>query len=169
MVFIIAGATASDRNTVSKLLAETLGWEFVDAEKLRSSGNLNAPRPSTSADNAGPTLRVETLSAAIHFWVYEWRDVVVSCPKLTDKDRRELSQTSSLVRIVCLEEFHAAKRTGIPDRSAAFVSSPIHARWDAGCDCERDVLTLDSSRRVEETIAQMTALLTRSSSPGSRN
>ena len=169
MVFIIAGATGSGRNTVSKLLAETLGWEFVDAEKLGSSGNLDAPRPSTSLDDAGPTSRLETLSAAIHFWIYEWRDVVVSCAQLTDQDRRELTQISSLVRIVCFEEFHATDRTGIPDRSAAFASSPLHAGWDKGCDCERDVLTLDPSRRVEETIAEMTALLTRSSSPGSRN
>ncbi len=168
MVFIITGAAKSDRTTVSRLLAEALGWEFVDAENLRSSGNLDAPRRSTSPGNGGPTLRVETLSAAIHFWIYEWRDVVVSCPQLTDKDRRDLSQISSLVKIVSLEQFHATDRTSIPDRSA-FVSSPFHAGWHAARDCERDVLTLDSSRRVEETIAEMTALLTRSGSHVSRN
>jgi len=154
VVFIITGAAAADRNTVGRLLAETLGWEFVDAENLRPPGNVGAGCDSTSPANPDPTLRIETLSAAINVWIYEWRDVVVSCPVLTEGDRRQLSRMSSLVKLVCLEEFHATGRTLVLDQSVG-----ASAQWPAGWHTERDMLTLDSSRRVEEIIAEMTAVL----------
>jgi gluconokinase len=159
MVFIITGAAESGRNTVGRLLAETLGWEFVDAENLRPPGNLDARRCSPSPANADPTWFVETLSAAITLWIYEWRDVVVSCTLLTEGDCRQLSRMSSLVKIVCLEEFHATGRTRVLDRSVGVVSSQLPAAWHAAHNPERDVLTLDSSRRVEEIIAELTAVL----------
>ena len=42
MVFIITGTAESGRNAVGRLLAEALGWEYIDAENLRPSGNLEA-------------------------------------------------------------------------------------------------------------------------------
>jgi hypothetical protein len=42
MVFIIAGASELDRNTVDRLLAKALGWECFDAENLRPPANLSA-------------------------------------------------------------------------------------------------------------------------------
>jgi len=46
MVFIITGAAESFRNTVARLLAESLGWEFVDA------ASLVFPAVSTGGDSA---------------------------------------------------------------------------------------------------------------------
>jgi len=156
VVFIIAGAAESARHTVGRLLAEALGWEFVDAEKLRPPGNLDACRSSILLANDDRTL-FKTLSAAINFWIYEWRDVVASCPALTEGDRRQLSRMSSLVKIVCLEEYHATSRTPVLDQPVD-ASFQLAAGWQAARQ-PGDVLTLDSSRRVEEIVAEMTALL----------
>ena len=159
MVFIITGAAESDRKTVGRLLAEALGWEFVDAENLHPPADLDARRCSTSLANADPTLRVETLAAAIHFWIYGWRDVVVSCPVLTERARRQLSKVSSLVRIVCLEGSHATGRTPVLDQSIRVVTSEFPAGWYAAREPGQDVLTVDSSRQVEEIIAEITEVL----------
>ncbi|MGA8345641.1 MAG: hypothetical protein WB781_27165 [Candidatus Sulfotelmatobacter sp.] len=160
MVFIITGAAESGRNSVGRLLAEALGWEFVDAENLRPPGNLDGRGCSTSLANADPTLLVGTLSTAINFWIYEWRDVVVSCPMLTEGDRRQLSRMSSLIKIVCLEDFHAPGRTRILDQSVGIVSSQLQARWHAARDSEQDALAIDPSPRVEEIIAEIIATIT---------
>ena len=164
MVFIITEAAESGRNTVGRLLAEALGWEFVDAENLHSPGNLDARRCSTSLVN-DPTLPIETLSAAITFWIHEWRDVVVSCPMLTEKDRRQLSKMSSLLKIVCLEASHATGRSPVDDRSVRVVSSEFPAGWHAARQPGQDVLTVDSCRQVEEIIAEITAVLIMRKSP----
>jgi len=165
MVFVITGASESDRNTVGRLLAEAFGWEFVDAENLRPPGNLDARKCGTAPAYADLTLRTATLSAAINFWIYEWRDVVVSCPVLTEKERRQLSKTSSLVKIACLEASQATGCTGVLDRSVRVVCSDSPVKRHAADEPEQAVLTLDSSRQVEEIIAEMTAALILRKSP----
>jgi gluconate kinase len=158
MVFIVTGTAESGRNTVGRLLAEALGWEYIDAENLRFSGNLEAHRCSTSLANADPT-RTGTLSAAINIWIYEWRDVVVSCPVLTERERMQLSRMSSLVKIVCLEDFHATGRKTFLDRSVGVASFLLPAGSNAGRTPERSVCILDSSRQVEDILAEMTSVL----------
>jgi hypothetical protein len=159
MVFIITGTAESGRNTLGSLLAEGLGWEYIDAETLRPSRNLEARRCSTSLANADPTLRTGTLLAAINVWIYEWRDVVVSCPMLTEGETRHLSRMSSLVKIVCLEDFHATGRNCFLDGSVGVASFPLRAACHAGRTPERSVFTLDSSRQMEDIIAEMTSVL----------
>src|SRR5271166_543346 len=111
MVFIITGTAESDRSTVGRLLAEDLGWEFVDAENLHPAANLDVQNCKHSGAGDKPFLRMEALSAAVHSWINHWQDVVVSCPMLTERDRKQLSEMSSLVKIVCLEDSCATDRT----------------------------------------------------------
>jgi len=159
MVFIITGAAESDRNTVGRFLAEALGWEFTDAENLHPPVNLEARRCGTAPANDDPTSCLEALSAAINFWIYGWRDVVVSCPVLTERERRQLSKMSSLVRIVCLEVSHAAGRTPALEQSVRVASSEFSAGQHAAREGGEDVLTVDSSRQREEIVAEITAVL----------
>jgi gluconokinase len=155
MVFIITGAAEAGRNTVGRLLAEALGWEFVEAENLclaRDFGKCSSSKPDL-------TLRIEALPSAITIWIYEWRDVVVSCPTLTEEDRRQLSKISSLVKIVYLEASHSTGRTPLVDRAPRVANSEFLSGAHATRGPERSLLTLDSSRHVEELIAEMTAAL----------
>ncbi|HKM86613.1 MAG TPA: hypothetical protein VJW96_10425 [Terriglobales bacterium] len=177
MVFIITGAAESDGNTVGRLLAEAWGWEFIDAQHLRPRGHPDARRYNSSlassdpssGSSSDPTSCLEMLSAAIKLWIYEWRDVVVSCPMLTERDRKQLSKVSSLVKIVCLEASHATGRASVLDRPVRLVRSENvrseNARsefatgWHAARKPAQDALTVDSSRQVEEIIAEITSVL----------
>jgi gluconate kinase len=160
VVFIITGTPESDRNTVSRLFAEALGWEFVDAENLRMQGNVNAARGSPSRACPDRPSCTEALSAAINRWIYEWRDVVVSCPALTVGERRKLSTISSLVKVVCVEEFHATDHARVSDQSVGIAISPSPAGSYASRNPEKDMSILDLSRPVEEIIAELTSVLT---------
>src|SRR5271169_6180248 len=61
MVFVITGPAEIEMNTVDRLLAEDLGWEFVDAKDLVPAANLDTRGCGTSLANSGPTLLVERL------------------------------------------------------------------------------------------------------------
>ncbi len=164
MVFIITGAAESSRNMVCRLLAEALGWEFVEAENLYGSGDVER-KCSSSLANHEPSLRIESISRAINIWIYEWRDVVVSCPMLTQGDRRQLSKLSSLVKIVCLEEFYATDRTRVSDLSVGVATSASPVGSNASRDPKEDLFTISLSRPVEEIIAELTAVLMTQKSP----
>ena len=159
MVFIITGSAEFMRNTVGRFLSESLGWEFVDAANLCPPSYLDWPRCSGTSTNVGPTSLTEELSAAINLWIYEWRDVVVSCPPLPERDRKQLSKITSLVKIVCLEASQETGRTRAVDRSARIRISALPAACHVSHERGQDVLTVDASRNVEEIIADMTAAL----------
>jgi len=165
MVFIITGIAESGRNTVGRLLAETLGWEFIDAENLPLPGSFDARKCSASLSAADSASAKEALSSAIDLWIYQWRDVVVSCPMLTESDQRQLARTSGLVKVVCLEASHVTTRSPDLDRSVSVASHEAPAKWHAVPEPGQDVLTVDSSRQVEDIIAEITAVLIRRKSP----
>ena len=144
---------------MGRLLAETFGWELVDVENLRAQGNVDGGSGSTSRAHADRTWRIEALSAAINLWIYEWRDVAVLCPVLTEGEQRQLSGISSLVKVVYQEEFHATGRTCVSDRpvGAAISQSPVGSHTSR--NAERDGFTLNLSRPAEEIIVDLTAVL----------
>jgi len=155
MVFVITGTAESD--TVGRLLADDLGWEFIDTKKLTPPANFDARKPSTSLANT--TLRIEALSAAINTWIFEWRDVVVSCPMLTENDRRRLSEISSLVKLIRLKPPHVIGRTPSLDQSAHVVSPEYSDERRATRPPERETLTVDSSGQSEEVVAEIVSAL----------
>jgi len=157
MVFIITGDAESGRST-GRLLAETLGWEFIEEENLRPRGNFDASTSNILPAGADPALRIATLSAAINLWIYEWRDVVVSCRMLTEEDQGRLAKISSLVRIVCLEESHAAEHTTAFDRSVRILSCQLPTGSHAASTPERGVRHLDS-RQVDDIVVEITRVL----------
>ena len=154
MVCIITGPAESERNSVGKLLAEELGWEFVEAKNLRPPGNRDAHRGGTAMANADASSRMETLSAWIELWLYEWRDIVVSCA-VTERDRRQLSDVSQLVKIVSLEESYTTGRSRVLNRSVSVASSAS----PAACDAKHTALSTDASRQIQEIVAKITAML----------
>lgn len=157
MVLIIAAAEKSVRSHVGRLLAEALGWEFVDAENLRAQGNFDDCRGNGPRPHADRTWSTKILSTAINLWIYEWRDVAVSCPPLSEEERKQLSGMSSLVKVVCLNEFHATDRTHAPDRLGgdSISQSPAGSHNSR----EQNVFTLDLFRPVDDIIAELTAVL----------
>jgi hypothetical protein len=84
---------------------------------------------------------------------------------LTDKDRRQLSKMSSLVKIVYLEASHATGRSPVHDRSVRVAGSEFPAGWHAARQPGQDVLTLIRAGKFEEIIAEITAVLITRKSP----
>jgi gluconate kinase len=152
MVLIITGPGASARNTVGRFLAEALGWEFVDAEDL-------ARRGSASQAHTGPASLIETLTAAINFWVYEWRDVVVSCPMLTETDGRQLCRDTSLVRIVYLKMSYDAGWNTMLDKPEHSMNTGLATSKHTGQCLPAKALTVDSSQGIEDIITQVISAL----------
>ena len=154
MILVITGTAESDPNTVSRVLADDLGWKFVDAENLNLSADLAARDCNHSLAKADSSLSIQTLSAALNTWTYEWQDVVVSCPTLTERDRKQLSGMSSLVKIVCLAACPATDRTPFLDRSVHNISYKRPDEWHV-TPGGRQESTVDSTRQVEEIVAEV--------------
>ena len=143
MVVVVMGEVESGGESVGRLLAESLGWEFADVESLACS--TQARSPLTDGERFP---QIEALSAVVDSSAREWRDLIVSCPTLTEKDRRQLRCKYPLVKFVYLTARDRTDHSLLPEDS---------------------VLSLDSSQGVERILgAVLSALILKPTSSNVR-
>lgn len=85
------GVVGVGKTTVATLLAEKLGWQFVDADEFHSPENVEKIRhgvPLTDGDRA-PWLAA--LRAAVEKWNAAGTSVVLACSALKQSYRQQLS------------------------------------------------------------------------------
>jgi gluconokinase len=90
MTVIVAGVSGCGKSTVGELLAERLGWQFIDGDSLHPGANIAKMahgEPLTDADRA-PWLRL--IGERIDAEEAAGRQSVVACSALKRRYRSEL-------------------------------------------------------------------------------
>ncbi|MEH2353729.1 gluconokinase [Nostoc sp.] len=90
MIIIVMGVSGSGKTTIGKLLADSLEWEFSDADTFHSPENVEKMRRGIplSEDDRMPWL--QDLQTAIKHWLQENKNVVLACSALKDSYRQFL-------------------------------------------------------------------------------
>jgi gluconokinase len=109
MVIAVMGAAGSGPANLGRQLAETLGWEFFDATQV-SMAKAPCEPGAASHDSAGPA-QMEALSAALRYWNYQWRDVVIAC-SISEQQETQLGSKYPWLKFVHL--VNADKSESIP-------------------------------------------------------
>lgn len=103
MIIIVMGVSGSGKTTIGKQLAESLGWEFSDADTFHSPENVEKMRngiPLTQTDRL-PWLK--SLQTAIAQWLQADKNVVLACSALKQSYRQFLLLDNSRVKLVYLK------------------------------------------------------------------
>ena len=157
MVIVVMGEVESGSSRVGRLLAESLGWEFADIESLDCATHKRSPLTDSEL-----TPQIAALSAVIDSSTCAWRDLVISCPTLTDKEQRRLRHNRPLVKLVLLRRPDNRDHSFRPDPSE-FTNSGLSVGGSAE---DESVLAMDGSQRVEQILdAVLSALILKQRSP----
>jgi|SRR5580700_6050911 gluconokinase len=90
MVIILMGVTGSGKTTVGLALAESLGWQFVDADDYHPPANVAKMRAGIPLDDADRAPWLASLQDAIVGWLQSGTNVVLACSALKQAYREEL-------------------------------------------------------------------------------
>lgn len=158
MVILVMGTTGSGKTTIGKLLAQRLGWLFLDADDFHSAQNkekMHRGIPLSDADRA-PWL------AAIHDELLrqkqKGRNVALACSALKQEYRDEL-RAGLEMRVVYLKGSEAVLRAHIEGRHGHFAGESLLASQLATLEEPVDALVEDVSRAPEEIVAEVCARL----------
>ncbi|MGA2810714.1 MAG: gluconokinase [Candidatus Acidiferrum sp.] len=154
MILLVMGTTGSGKTTVGKMLAERLGWLFLDADDFHSPQNkekMHRGLPLSDQDRA-PWL------AAIHNELLRQnqlgRKVVLACSALKQEYRDELSAALS-VQVVYLKGSEAVLRAHIEGRHGHFAGESLLPSQLATLEEPSDALVVDVSQSPGEIVDEV--------------
>jgi gluconokinase len=124
MVVVIMGPAGAGKTTYGRLLADNLGWQFVDADSYHSPANIEKLHNGIGLTEADRAPWLAALRADIGIWVAEARDVVLACSALRRRYRDTLRASDS-VCFVYLKGTREVLQERLAARSGHFASAAI--------------------------------------------
>jgi gluconokinase len=153
VVILVMGVEASGKTTVGTLLAQGLGWMFVDADDFHSAANkakMSRGIPLDDADR-GPWLM------AIHDFVRGETDaghnVVLACSALKQSYRDQLCQGLEM-KVVYLKGGFDLFYSRLQKRQAHFAKETLLASQFATLEEPTDAVTIDAGLPQGEIVKQ---------------
>jgi gluconokinase len=144
MIIVVMGPTGSGKTTIGSLLAQQLGWDFVDADQFHSAANkekMHQGIPLTDADRA-PWLAA--IHQQIEQWLAEKRNVVLACSALK-QSYRDLLWRGGDVKLVYLKGSYELIAQRLLTRHGHFADEHILAGQFADLEEPTDAITVDIS------------------------
>ena len=142
MIILVMGTTGAGKTTVGELIAQKLGWDFLDADDFHPPANIEKMKhgiPLTDVDRvpwlANIHARLKQLSAA-------GKNAVLACSALKQSYRDTLAAGLDF-RIVYLRGTYEQMRQHILARHGHFAGESILAGQFADLEEPTDALTLD--------------------------
>jgi gluconokinase len=154
MIVIVMGTTGSGKTTIGSLLAERLGWEFVDADDFHPPANVEKMKqgiPLTDTDRE-PWLRA--LHDKIVEWTAEKRSVALACSALKQRYREEL-HASSRVKFVYLKGSYELFSRRVLTRKGHFAKQDLIASQFAALEEPTDAIIVDAAHSPEEIVSDV--------------
>ncbi|MBO3460227.1 gluconokinase [Aetokthonos hydrillicola Thurmond2011] len=103
MIILVIGVSGSGKSTIGKQLADSLHWEFSDADSFHSQENIEKMRNGIPLTDADRMPWLQDLQAAIKQWLQENKNVVLACSALKASYRQMLVLDKERIKIVYLK------------------------------------------------------------------
>jgi gluconokinase len=161
VIVVLMGVTGTGKTTVGRLLADRLGWTFVEGDDFHPPANVAKMRggePLTDADRM-PWLRA--LRAKIDALVAAGQSAVVTCSALREAYRDVLARGRPEVRFVWLTAPPGLIRDRLEHRSGHFMPPSLLESQLETLEAPASVLVVDATpppARIVTTIRQRLGL-----------
>jgi gluconokinase len=154
MVVIVMGVAGAGKSTIGKMLADTLGWEFVDADELHPSANIDKMRrgiPLTDEDRQSWLLALHSM---IRRWLSQDREAVLACSALTQQHRQTLLVDRNRVRFVYLKGSYELIATRLAQRRHFMAAELLPSPFDL-LEEPTEAITVDVAKPPEAIVADI--------------
>jgi gluconokinase len=154
MILLVMGVTGSAKTTIAKMLAERLGYVFLEADDFHSPANkekMHAGIPLTEAD------RLPWLDAIHQELVRQNKlghNVVLACSALKESYRRHLAEGLPL-KVIYLKGSYELIRARLHARHDHFAGEAILADQFANLEEPKDAIIVSIEQSPEEIVKEI--------------
>jgi gluconokinase len=125
MIILVMGVSGSGKTTIGKMLADSLGWIFSDADAFHSPENVEKMRQGIPLSEADRTPWLQDLQSAIKHWLQENKNVVLACSALKDSYRQFLVVDSERIKLVYLKGPYQLIQQRLQERQNHYMSDKL--------------------------------------------
>jgi len=152
------GVTGSGKTTVGQALADSLHWQFVDADDFHPPSNVAKMRAGVPLDDADRAPWLAKLQAQIDKWLRQKTNTVLACSALKQAYRDELV-VSSDVRLVYLRGGSELIATRLRKRHGHYMDPNLLPSQFATLEEPKNALAVDVNATVEEIVNRIKTAL----------
>jgi gluconokinase len=154
VIVVVMGVTGSGKTTIGVLLAQRLGWEFVDADSFHSAANVEKIRRGIALDDADRAPWLKALRDAMDGWVAQRKSVVLACSALKKSYRDELCIARE-TRFVYLKGSYELIAQRLRQRHGHFASETILASQFAALEEPDNAIEVEIDHPEDEIVAEI--------------
>jgi gluconokinase len=152
LIIILMGVSGSGKTTVGKLLANDLGWEFLEADDFHPPANIDKMRRGVPLDDADRDPWLAAMAEALETRARAGTNAVLACSALKHAYRKRL-RISPDIRFVYLKGSFEEISERLGDRRGHFFSPDLLQSQFEALEEPRDAIIVDVSS-PPETIAR---------------
>jgi gluconokinase len=130
MIILVMGVSGSGKTTIGQLLAESLNWEFSDADSFHSPANIEKMQHGIPLSDADRIPWLQSLQAAIKDWLQADKNVVLACSALKASYRQMLIIDHRVQLVYLKGDFNLIQRR-LKTRQNHFMGEKLlHSQFD---------------------------------------
>jgi gluconokinase len=154
MVIVLMGVTGSGKTTVGLTLAESLRWQFADADDFHSPGNLAKMQAGIPLDDADRVPWLAALHDAVAGWLRTSTNLVLACSALKESYRKQLL-ISPEVRLVYLRGDRDLISQRLSRRHGHYMDPSLLPSQFAALEEPKDACVVDVNAAVPDIVAHI--------------
>ena len=155
MITIVMGVSGSGKTTVGKLLAQSLNWDFSDADDFHPSANIEKMSLGIPLEDADRLPWLLQLQAAINRWLLENKNVVLACSALKASYREMLCRDQQRMKIVYLKGSFPLLATRLKTRENHYMKADLLLSQLETLEEPEDAIIIDASQPLELIVRQI--------------
>ncbi|HXN85127.1 MAG TPA: gluconokinase [Candidatus Binataceae bacterium] len=155
MIVVVMGVSGAGKTTIGRLLADQLGWEFLDADDLHSPENKRKMSHGVALSDEDRAPWLASVRDLIEKNIASDADAVIACSALKRSYREKIVVDPAKVKIVYLKGSRELIAQRIAQRRNHFMNnSLLDSQFDA-LEEPHDAITVNISGTPQAILASI--------------
>lgn len=157
--FIVMGVSGCGKSSVGKALADTLGWNFYDADDFHPPENVAQMASGIPLNDSDRALWLASLHELISSSLKANRPGVLACSALKERYREQLMDDNEDVQLIYLKGSYSLVWSRMEKRTDHYMKPQMLNSQFETLEEPTNALTMDISMSVDEIVAEILKIL----------